>query len=121
MNSTEGIICEGFARSIDQAELFDEALTWLGRKYLVFNLDVSEEEAMRRQLGRHKIDARPDTDSPEKLKKRFEEYTQHTEPVLKFFKEKGVLAEINGEQAPDQIAAELYSKLQNLAWVNHFS
>jgi len=59
LEAEQGVICEGFARSVDQAEVFDDALGWLGRKYVVFNLEVSEEEALRRQLSRHEIDARP--------------------------------------------------------------
>ena len=110
----EGIICEGFSRSVDQAELFDEVLKWLGRDYVVFNLTVSEEEAMRRQLDRNTVDARTDSDTPEKIQKRFAEYTAKTEPVLNFFKEKGTLIEIDGEQTPEQIAEELYAKLQAL-------
>lgn len=110
----EGIICEGFSRSVDQAELFDEVLKWLGREYVVFNLEVSEEEALKRQLGRNAVDARTDSDTPEKIQKRFVEYTAKTAPVINFFKEKGTLVEINGEQTPEQIAEELYEKLQAL-------
>lgn len=109
-----GIICEGFSRSFDQAELFDEVLKWLGREYVVFNLGVSEEVALQRQLGRNETDARTDSDTPEKIQKRFAEYTAKTEPVLAFFKEKGTLIEINGEETPEHIAAELYEKLQAL-------
>jgi len=116
LEAEQGVICEGFARSVDQAEVFDDALGWLGRKYVVFNLEVSEEEALRRQLSRHEIDARPDSDSPEKIKNRLHEYSERTQPVLKYFEKKGVLAQVNGEQTPEQIASELYGKLQDFTW-----
>lgn len=112
MAPEEGIICEGFSRSLEQAESFHEVLSWLGRQYVVINLDVSEEEAMRRQLGRHKVDARPDSDSPEKIKVRFAEYTKLTEPVIAYFREKGTLIEVNGEQTPDQIAEEIFNTIK---------
>jgi adenylate kinase len=111
LDSKEGTICEGFSRSVDQAKLFDEVLTWLGRNYIVFNLGVSEEVAMQRQLERNKVDARTDSDTPEKIKVRFDEYTAKTEPVIAFFQANGTLIEIDGEQTPEQIAAELYEKL----------
>jgi adenylate kinase len=111
LDASEGVICEGFSRTVDQAKLFDEALEWLGRNYIVFNLGVSEEEAGRRQIERNKVDPRSDA-TPEKIKIRFDEYTAKTEPVLDFFKEKGNLIEIDGEQTPDEIAEELYEKLQ---------
>jgi adenylate kinase len=113
MKPEEGVICEGFARTVDQAKLFDEALEWLGRKYIVFDLVVSEDEAMKRQLGRNKTDARTDSDTPEKIQTRFNEYTQKTAPVVAFFKEKGTLIEINGEESPEQIAAAISEKLQS--------
>ena len=77
----QGIVCEGFSRTVEQAKLFDEFMTWIGRPYAVFNLDVSEEESLRRQLDRNKVDARTDSDTPEKIKIRFEEYTKKTAPV----------------------------------------
>lgn len=112
MDPNEGIICEGFARAVEEAKLFDEVLTFLGRPYIAFNLAVSEDEAMRRQLSRNETDPRPDSDTEEKIRVRFNEYTTRTEPVLAFFKEKGTLIEINGEETPEHIAAELYQKLQ---------
>jgi adenylate kinase len=108
----QGLICEGFGRTVDQAKLFDEVLDWLKRNYIVFNLAVSEQEAMKRQLGRNNTDARTDSDTPEKIQVRFNEYSAKTEPVIAFFKEKGTLVEINGEQTPEEIAQEIHSKLQ---------
>jgi adenylate kinase len=111
----EGIVCEGFSRSVEQAQIFHEALEWLGRPYVVFNLEVSEEESTRRQAGRNKTDVRTDSGSPEIIQKRFAEYTNKTAPVLNFFKEKGTLVQIDGEQTPEQIAAELIQKLQEMS------
>lgn len=114
MDPEEGLICEGFSRAVDEAVLFDEVLKFLGRDYIVFNLGVSEEEAMRRQLERNKVDARTDSNTPEKIQIRFNEYTAKTEPVLAFFKEKGTLVEIDGEQTPEEIAKVLYERLEGL-------
>ncbi|MDR3547799.1 MAG: nucleoside monophosphate kinase [Candidatus Pacebacteria bacterium] len=111
---TDGLLCEGFVRAVDEAKAEDEVLAWLGRRYVVINLAVSEEEAMRRQLSRHEVDARPDSDSEEKIRVRFEEYTKRTAHVLDFFREKGVLIEVNGEETPEHIADELYEKLKTL-------
>jgi adenylate kinase len=108
----KGLIAEGFCRSRREAEVFDEVLTWLGRRYVVFNLAVSDEEAIHRQSHRNKTDARADSDTHEKIQIRLNEYRDITEPVINFFKEKGNLVEIDGEQSPDEIAAELYAKLK---------
>ena len=54
-------VCEGFPRNLDQAQVADEILTWLGREYTVLHLHVGEEEALRRQLERAKTEHRPDS------------------------------------------------------------
>lgn len=115
ITSEEGLICEGFSRSVEQAEIFHDALTWLSRDYLVFNLEVSEEVAVRRQVERNKVDARSDSDTPEKIQKRIEEYTAKTEPVIEFFRAKGTLIQLDGEKTPEEIAAQMLEKLQRAA------
>lgn len=105
--SHTGIVCEGFARSLPQAELADEIFTWMGRPYRVLYLAVNEEEALRRQLARSKVENRPDSDGEGKIRGRFEVYHAHTEPVLEFFKKKDALIELNGEQTPEAIAADI--------------
>ena len=111
---SEGLITEGLCRALKEAELFDDVLTWLGRGYIVINLAVSDEEAARRQSHRNKIDERADSNTPEKIQVRLNEYKENTEPVIDFFRTKGTLVEINGEQTPEEIAAELYGKLKEL-------
>ena len=110
----KGLIAEGFCRSIQQAEAFDEVLTWLGRRYVVIDLAVSDEEATRRQTHRNKSEERADSNTPEKIQVRLDEYHANTEPVIDFFKNNGTLVEIDGEQTPNEIGAEIYSKLKDL-------
>lgn len=110
----KGLIAEGFCRSIPQVESFDEVLAWLGRKYAVIELTVSDEEAMRRQTHRNKSDERADSNTEEKIRIRLHEYHANTEPVLDVFRKKGVLIEVDGEKSPEEIAQEINAKLQPL-------
>ncbi len=107
----KGIISEGFPRSLPQAELADEIFAWLGRTYKVVHLNVSEEAAQKRQLERAKTEDRPDSDGEEKIRARFDVYRERTEPLLDFFKAKGVLVEVNGEQTLEQITADIHTAL----------
>lgn len=104
-------VCEGFPRSLPQAEITSEILTWLGRSYVVLHLKVGEAEALRRQLDRAKTEHRPDSDDQEKIQARFDVYRERTEPLLEFFRERGTLIEINGEQAPEAIEADILAAL----------
>lgn len=103
LSSEKGIVCEGFPRTRPQAELAHDVLSWLERPYVVLELTVSEDEALRRQIDRGTTEHRPDSDSEEKIRARFATYRSLTEPTLAFFKEKGTLVEINGEQTREEI------------------
>lgn len=106
-----GIVCEGFPRSLPQAQLADEIFAWLNRPYKVIHLKVSEDEALKRQLDRAKVEHRPDSDAIDKIHTRFDVYRARTEPVVDFFREKGTLIEINGEQTPEEIAVDIRAAL----------
>ncbi len=106
-----GLVCEGFPRSLPQAQLTDEIFAWLERSYRVVYLEVGEEEALKRQLSRAKVESRPDSDGADKVRARFDVYKAHTEPVVDFFREKGTLIEINGEQTPEAIAVDVNAAL----------
>jgi adenylate kinase len=107
----KGVVCEGYPRSRPQAEIFDETLSWLGRDAKVFNLNVSEEETMRRQIERAKSEHRPDSATPEQIQARFAQYNLATEPVLEYFRERGLLIEIDGERDVATIHADIVSRL----------
>ncbi len=108
----QGVVCDGYPRTLGQAEIFDDTLGWLDRPYIALNLAVREDEALRRMLERAKVEHRPDSATPEQVQVRFEQYQKSTEPLLAYFREKGVLKEIDGEQTPDQVADAIAAALK---------
>ncbi len=102
-----GVVTEGFARTLQQAHHYADIIEWLGRELVVINLEVSEEEAVRRMTGRNEIQNRPDSDTEEKMRERLAQFTQKTLPALEYLREKGLVEDINGEQAPAQIAEDI--------------
>lgn len=107
LDTKKGIVSEGFPRTLPQAHLADEILHWLNRPYKVIHLKVDEEVAMSRQLKRAQSEDRPDSDSDDKIRARFEVYKARTEEIIDFFRQKGVLVEIDGEQALEVIADQI--------------
>lgn len=107
LEPTAGVVCEGFPRTLPQAELAHDVLTWLKRSYTVLHLAVSEDEALHRMIERAKEEHRPDSDDESKVRARFDTYRTQTEPVLEFFKTQGKLVEINGEQARESILEDI--------------
>lgn len=110
LDTNEGIIFEGTGRRLDEAELFHEVATWLGREYRVFNLAIGDVEAIKRQVGR----GREDSNTEEKVRVRLSEYDSYTAPVIDFFRKQNVLVDIDGERTVEEIHADIVSKLGNL-------
>jgi adenylate kinase len=51
-------------------------------------------------------------DEPQTVEKRLEEYCKETDPLIQYFKERNELAEINGEQSPEQVTESIEAILQ---------
>ncbi len=108
-----GWIMDGFPRNIDQAKFLEDKLNKYGYKIeKVFYLNLPEEESYRRLIKR----ARPlhegtDElhDSPERIKQRLAIYKEAEQPVLEFYRKKGVLIEINANQSIDAVHQEILS------------
>ncbi len=111
MGQSEGVVCEGFPRTVAQAELADSVLSWMNRPYAVLHLSVGEEEALNRMLERAKEEHRPDSDDEAKVRARFDTYRTQTEPVLDFFRKHGKLIEVNGEQSREAIHEDILKVL----------
>ncbi len=111
LGSESGVVLEGFGRTKEQAAHVMDLLSWLGRELIVLNLEVSDEEVVRRMLKRSETEHRPDSDGEEKIKARLAQYEANTAGALAYFRELGVVQEINGEQSPEEIAAEIAAML----------
>ncbi|MES2014583.1 MAG: nucleoside monophosphate kinase [Patescibacteria group bacterium] len=100
----KGAIFEGSGRDAEQAKVIDEVCSWLGRSYTVLNLDVSEEEVIKRSLLR----GRDSTDKDESvIRMRLAEYNRLTKPAIEYFKSIGKVIDINGEQSPQGVHDEV--------------
>lgn len=107
-----GYILDGFPRTVPQAESLDKFLENNGTSIDTFiTLTVPEEELVKRILSRGQ--GRSD-DTPEKVRTRLNVYRKETEPVLNFYREKGVVTEIDGVGSIDEIFGRIKEVLDNL-------
>lgn len=96
-----GVILDGFPRTVAQAESLDKYLKEKDSKIDSFvTLNVPEDELINRILSRGQ--GRSD-DTTEKIKTRLKVYKNETEPVLNHYKKKGVVKEVDGVGSIDQI------------------
>ena len=104
---TEGIIFDGFPRTIPQAEAMETMLAHHGWKVdIVLNLQVPEEMLIERLLNRGKISGRSD-DNIETIRKRLDVYANDTAPLVDFFTRKNVLHNVVGTGTIEEIALRI--------------
>ncbi len=103
-----GYILDGFPRTVPQAmEAFDVAKRLGITLDAAIYLNVPEPVLLQRLLAR----ARPD-DSPEVIKHRLEVFVETTSPLIAYYRQqRGILVEVDGDQPPDAITAEIQARL----------
>lgn len=133
-----GFLLDGFPRNLDQAYALDGILADLGYKLdAVINVSVENEVLINRIIGRRickkcgatyhiefnkpKVEGVCDVcggelyvrkdDTKETAENRLSVYSSQTQPLLDFYKERGLLVEVNGDQAVDKVFADITSKL----------
>lgn len=103
----EGVIFDGFPRTIAQAEALETMLQERGTSVsTVIGLEVPEEELIERILLRGKLTGRTD-DNMETVKNRLNVYHNQTSPLQEFYKEKGLYQAIKGTGKIEEIFADI--------------
>lgn len=125
-----GYVLDGFPRTIPQAEVLDSELAKLGTGVdYAINVEVPDDNIIGRMSGRraclkcgatYHLSFLPskkegicdncgselvlrDDDKPETVKKRLDVYHEQTQPLIDFYNNKGVLKEVDGTVAPDDV------------------
>ena len=94
---TNGVIFDGFPRTVHQAKALDELMVKNGTSIaIMLALSVKQEELMARLINRGKDSGRPDDQDVDKIKNRFKVYKRDTEPVAEYYKSQGKLVNIEG-------------------------
>lgn len=120
MSDTEsGWIIDGFPRSIGQARLLVEEILIENDQHLdrVIHLNISDEVCRARMIRR----ARPlfpgSTelhDSPERIDARLKAYRNGEREIIPYFRQHGVLLEVNGDQSVEAVHQEILGGLRDI-------
>ncbi len=134
----QGFLLDGFPRTLNQAEFVDRTLAERGfGNPLVLNICVDLELLMKRLTGRRtcatcgaiynvhfnpprqaevcdkdggKLLQRAD-DNAQTIRQRLVAYENQTQPLIDYYRRKGLLHDVNGNAEPEAIAKELVSFL----------
>jgi adenylate kinase len=126
----QGFLLDGFPRTINQAEALDKELTKMGIKLdKVVNIDADKEILIERAIGRricktcgssYHIKFNPpkvenlcdidngelfqrDDDIEETVATRIEVYLNQTQPLIDYYKEKGIILNVDGTRPIDEV------------------
>ena len=106
-----GWIMDGFPRNVEQAKFLDDKTDKYGYQVeKVFYLDLPEEESFKRLIARGRpLHEGSDElhDSPERIKSRLSIYKESEKDVLEFYRNKGVLIEVNAAQSVEDVHKEI--------------
>ena len=111
--ASEGVIFDGFPRTIPQAEALERLLADRGTQVdAVVGLEVPEEELIKRILLRGQQSGRSD-DNEETARKRLDTYHNQTSPLKAYYQEQGKYRAINGLGSIDGIFDLIKEALDN--------
>ena len=108
-----GVIFDGFPRTIAQAEELKKMLVARGQDVTaMLELDVPEDELMDRLLKRGQASGRAD-DNEETIKKRLVVYAEQTAPLKDWYKNEGKHCYINGFGELDRIFEDIVAAIDS--------
>lgn len=112
MKGHNGVIFDGFPRTIPQAEALKKLLQDRGQDITaMLDLDVPEEELITRLLKRGQESGRAD-DKMETIKKRLDVYKSQTFPLIEYYKKEGKYNHIKGVGALDDIFRDIAAVIE---------
>ncbi len=143
--SEEGVLLDGYPRTVAQAIKLDSVMADVGRPLdLVIALSLSDEAAVHRLSGRRicRTPGKPDTivhvddtpalercvaeggtlferedDQPATIVRRLAEYNVKTEPLLQFYGERDLLVLIDADGSPAEVATAIEAALEERAHI----
>ena len=137
----DGFILDGFPRNVTQAEALDDEFDRLGRRLTaVLLIEVADDDLVARISGRrvcvkaghtYHVEADPpkhegvcdqdgsrliqrDDDKPETVRRRLATYHEHTEPLIDFYEDHGLLRRFDGTRSPTEVHDRIRAAIATL-------
>ena len=139
-DTEEGVIVDGYPRTVEQAKTLDDIMTNLERHITyVFYIDLTDEVAIERISGRrvcsnsrcgvnYHVSFKPpekegicdscgkelkirEDDNPEAVRRRLELFHNDTQPLVEYYGERKILHRFSGDNKIEEVSQAMSSKL----------
>ncbi|MEN8182385.1 MAG: adenylate kinase [Myxococcota bacterium] len=103
-DAARGFVLDGFPRTASQARALDTLLEALETPLeCVVSIQVDEDALVERLLKRAELEERGD-DTPETIRTRMRVYRERTQPLIDYYRGRGILAEVDGSACVEEVA-----------------
>jgi len=110
-DAANGFLLDGYPRTLAQVDELDQMLDARGSSLdRVVELTADLDEVVARLLNRAVEQGRAD-DTEDVIRRRLEVYTEQTAPLTAVYSERGILAQVNGMGAVNDVTARILDEL----------
>ena len=110
-DAAAGFLLDGYPRTVAQVEELDGMIAFTGHRLdAVVVLTVDQDELVSRLLQRAQSEGRAD-DTEDVVRRRQEVYAEQTEPLIGFYRERGIVHEIDGMGSVDEVTQRIFDAL----------
>ncbi|CAN5713314.1 adenylate kinase [soil metagenome] len=106
-----GALFDGYPRNAEQARVLDQTIEDRGESLAaVVHIDVPIDVLKTRIALRAEQEGRSD-DTPEALARRLEIYFEETQPIIEYWRPRGIVLDIDGDQPIDGVRKDIHQRI----------
>jgi len=107
----DGFLLDGYPRTTDQVTELDRILAETGASLDAVVLLVADTDEVVQRLLKRAVDQGREDDTEDVIRHRQDVYLEQTEPVIALYRERGLVAEVDGLGSVDEVAERVRTAL----------
>jgi adenylate kinase len=110
-DAASGFLLDGYPRTTEQVAELDRILDEAGTSLDAVVLLVADTDEVVQRLLKRAVDQGREDDTEDVIRHRQDVYHEQTEPVIALYRERGLVAEVDGLGSVDDVAARVTAAL----------